>query len=146
MRTTYFANKKRMKEAAKNGKVFKSKWAHFESFSFLSKTQDNDSEDVNSINTYQDGEVMTDDLSAKNSEDSEPEIICTQNGLSQDATLEIPVAKSNEWSISEEESLISFYESHRDLWDHRTKDYKKSQKGQIMDDLAAHLELKFSSM
>lgn len=139
MRTTFFANKKRIKEQANNGKVFNVKWIHFESLSFLSRPQDNDSEDVSSIIKSQDGD---------HSMNSEAEITQDVNLPSQDAFVvsEIPIPKSNVWSISDEESLISFYHSHRSLWDHRDMDYKKSQRGQIMDDLAEHLELKFTSM
>lgn len=40
MRTTYNASKKRIHEAAEKGQLLTSKWAHFNSMSFLDKLSD----------------------------------------------------------------------------------------------------------
>lgn len=112
MRTTYFANKRRLKEAKNNGKRLIIKWAHFESLSFLDgahSSQEGESSGVVDVN-------RSDDVAIK----------------------------YNVWTIDEEEILISFYENHSDLWDHRSNDYKKIQKGQILDDLVTTFNSKFT--
>lgn len=116
MRTTFFANKKRIQEAKEKGKVITSKWAHYNSISFIDKLSD-----------------------------KSPEIIDPESDASQNYVIDSSQFVSNEWTLEEEEKLIFFFEDHPDLWDHRRENYKKQQKGQIMDDLIKSLNSKFTS-
>lgn len=129
MRTTYFANKKRIQEALEKKQIYTSKWAHYESMIFLDKPEDKSSD------KSPDSDVSeTDDPELNDAPEIDVIVDSTQS-----------VSNESKWTLEEEEKLIFFYEDHPDLWDHKRENYKKQQKGQIMDDLIESLDSKFNS-
>lgn len=116
MRTTYKAIVKRL-QANKGAKIT---WPHFQNLCFLSKDKQYQIEKID--------ESSCESISQEMLAGSNEEVDCYQSNSSE-----------KDWSFQKEATLIDFYESHPQLWDHKNPEYSKASKGHLMDLLVSEL-------